>query len=295
MDLKDLYIFKKVAETQNISEAAVALNYVQSNVTARIRKLEDELGTELFIRHNRGMALTAEGKKMIVYAKEITSKVDEFKKILIDSDQPFGRLDIGTVETVIKLPFILSSYNKQYDQVDLSLTSGVTKDLIEQVLHFKLDGAFVTGNYKSAHPDLIQYRVFEEELVLITDLDLTNLTEIKQKPLIVFHSGCGYRAKLMQWLDDENVVPKKIMELGTFETILGSVYSGLGVAFVPRSTVQHHVERGLIQCHTLPAKYSKIDTIFICRKQTHQANSLTKFIETIKACRLDQRNPLPFI
>lgn len=290
-----MYIFKKVAETSNISKAAEALNYVQSNVTARVKRLEEELDTQLFYRHNRGMVLTPEGKKLIIYAKEITSKVEELKNIMIDSDQPFGRLDIGTVETVIKLPFILSNYNKQYEQVDLSLTSGVTKNLIEDVLQYRLDGAFVTGNHKSIHPDLIQYDVFEEELVLVTDNEPTNLTEIKQKPLIVFHSGCGYRAKLMEWLRDEKIVPKKIMELGTFETILGSVYSGLGVAFIPRSTVQHHVDRGLIQCHTLPEKYSKINTVFVYRKEAYQATSLAKFIETIEICKKDERYPLPFI
>lgn len=295
LDLKDLFIFKKVAETKNVSKAAEQLNYVQSNVTARIKKLEEELGTKLFFRHNRGMVLTPEGKKLITYAKDITAKVEEMKHIMIDSDQPFGRLDIGTVETVIKLPFILSSYNKQYEQVDLSLTSGVTKDLIEDVLQYKLDGAFVTGNHKSVHPDLIQHNVFEEELVLVTDINPTNLAEIKQKPLIVFHSGCGYRAKLMEWLGDEQIIPKKIMELGTFETILGSVYSGLGVAFIPRSTVQHHVDRGLIQCHTLPEKYSKINTVFICRKEAYQASSLAKFIETIEVCKQDERYTLPFL
>lgn len=295
IDLKDLFIFKKVAETENISRAAQELNYVQSNVTARIKKLEEELNTKLFFRHNRGMVLTPEGKKLITYAKDITAKVNEMKNMMIDTNQPFGRLDVGTVETIIKLPFILSNYNKQYENVDLSLTSGVTKELIEQVLQYKLDGAFVTGNHKSYHPELVQHDVFDEELILVTDNTPTSLEEIKQKPLIVFHSGCGYRAKLMEWLRDESIVPKKVMELGTFETILGSIYSGLGVAFLPRSTVQHYIDRGFIQCHTLPEKYSKISTVFICRKEANQTISLTKFIETIETSKLEQHHPLPFI
>ena len=295
MDLKDLYIFQKVAEKGNISKAAEALNYVQSNVTTRIQKLEKELRTPLFHRHNRGMVLTPEGRKLITYAEKIISMVNEMKKVMHDSDQPVGKLDIGTVETVIKLPFILSRYNKQYEHVDLSLTSGVTKELIDQVLHYKLDGAFVTGNHKSAHPDLVQYKVFEEELVLVTDNTPTTLEEIKQKPLLVFRSGCGYRSKLREWLRDEQVVPTKIMELGTLETILGSVYSGLGVTFIPYSVVQHHEAQGLIQCHHLPEKYSKIDTLFICRKEAYQTASLEKFIETLETCKNDTKAPLPFI
>ena len=62
MELKDLEIFQTVAEKGTITEAAKVLNYVQSNVTARIHKLEEELNTVLFNRHRRGMTLTTEGK-----------------------------------------------------------------------------------------------------------------------------------------------------------------------------------------------------------------------------------------
>lgn len=62
MELKDLEIFQTVAEKGTITEAAKALNYVQSNITSRIQRLEEELKTPLFHRHRRGMRLTPEGK-----------------------------------------------------------------------------------------------------------------------------------------------------------------------------------------------------------------------------------------
>lgn len=294
MDLKDLIIFQKVAEEKNISKAAEHLNYVQSNVTARIKRLEEELNTQLFHRHNRGMVLTPEGKKLITYAEQITSMIRDMKKIMQDTEQPIGKLDIGTVETVIKLPLILSTYNKKYEHVDLSLRSDVTKELIDQVLHYKLDGAFVTSNHKSVHPDLIQHKAFEEELVLVTDNTPRTLEEIKRLPLLVFHTGCGYRFKLEEWLKDNQMLPSKIMELGTLETILGSVYAGLGVTFIPRSTVNQHEKNGLLTCHSLPDKYSKIDTVFICRKEAYHTSSLAKFIETIELCRNEKDVTLPF-
>lgn len=295
MELKDLYIFMKVAEVGNISNAAKELNYVQSNVTARIKKLEEELQTPLFHRHNRGIALTPEGKQLIVYAEKILSTVSDMKKAFLHSDMPTGKLAIGSVETVIQLPFILSSYNKKYEHIDLSLTTGVTEQLIDEVLNYRLDGAFVTGRSNRVHPDLVQYEVFEEELVLISDTNPVSLDEIKEKPFLVFSSGCGYRAKLEEWLRDEQVVPSKMMELGTLETILGSVYSGLGVSFVPRSTVAYHVERGLIQYHEIPDEYSKIKTVFIRKKEAFLTASLEKFIETIGECRNKEVYSFPFI
>ena len=71
MEFKDLEIFQMVAEKGTITEAAKELSYVQSNITSRIKKLEAEMNTALFNRHNRGMTLTPEGKKLLVYCEKI--------------------------------------------------------------------------------------------------------------------------------------------------------------------------------------------------------------------------------
>ena len=280
MEFKDLEIFQKVAEKGTISAAAKTLNYVQSNVTARIQKLEVELNTPLFNRHNRGMTLTPEGKKLLVYSEKILSLTNEMKKVIQSREEPAGKLEIGTVETVIQLPYILSAYNKKYENVDLSLFSGVTEKLQEDVLNHKLDGAFVTET--ELHPDLVAHNVFKEELVLISDMKETSLAQLKNEPFLCFSEGCGYRARLEKWYQDQNIKPQKVMEFGTLETILSSVAVGLGVTFVPKSAVIHLEEKGLIQCHTLPQKYSEINTIFIRRSNSYLTSTIKMFIKTIE-------------
>ena len=113
MEFKDLEIFQMVAKKGTITEAAKKLSYVQSNITARIKKLETEMNTPLFNRHNRGMTLTPEGKKLLVYCEKILSLTNEMKKVVQSKTEPSGKLEIGSVETVIKLPVILSSYNQK--------------------------------------------------------------------------------------------------------------------------------------------------------------------------------------
>ncbi|MED4454776.1 LysR family transcriptional regulator [Metabacillus fastidiosus] len=293
MEFKDLQVFQMVAETGNITRAAKELNYVQSNVTSRIQKLETELNTPLFNRHNRGMILTPEGKKLLHYSEKILLLMSETKKVVQSSGTPCGKLEIGSVETVIKLPVILSAYNKKYENVDLSLESGVTEKLQEKVLNYQLDGAFVTE--AGQHPSLVHHDVFQEELVLISDRTLTSLEQLKNKPFLVFSEGCGYRAKLNEWLKDERITPMKMMEFGTFETILGSVIAGLGITFVPKLSVAHLEERGLIHCHSIPDKYSKINTIFIRRKDTYLTPTVKAFIETIELCKDETVYPLSII
>ncbi|MEC1719315.1 LysR family transcriptional regulator [Schinkia azotoformans] len=280
MEFKDLEIFQMVAEKGTISEVAKELKYVQSNITMRIQKLEQELNTPLFNRHRRGMSLTPEGKKLLAYSKKILLLTAEMKKAVQSKEEPSGKLDIGTVETVIHLPKILSTFIKKYKNVDLSLFTGVTETLEKEVLHHKLDGAFVTES--DFHPDLVSHEVFREELVLISDKHSSSLEELKQEPFLCFSEGCGYRARLEAWDRDQNITPQKVLEFGTLETILQSVAAGLGVTFVPKSAVTHMEQNGLIHCHTLPEKYSKIKTVFIRRADTYLTSTMEKFIETIE-------------
>lgn len=282
-----------VAQKGTITEAAKALNYVQSNVTSRIRKLEVELNTPLFNRHHRGMSLTPEGKKLIVYSDKILSLKSEMKKVLPSKDEPSGKLEIGSVETVIKLPYILSAYNKKYSNVELSLITGVTENLQEKVLNHQLDGAFITEN--GQHPDLVYHDVFQEELVIISDIASTSFEQLKDKPVLCFSKGCGYRARLEAWYKDQNITPAKVMEFGTLETILSSVSIGLGITFIPKSAVSHLEKKGRIKCHHLPDTYSKINTVFIRRSDTYLTSTIERFLETIELVKDESIEPQPFL
>lgn len=280
MEFKDLEIFQTVVEEGTITAAAKKLNYVQSNITSRIQKLENELNTPLFHRHRRGMHLTPEGKKLLYYSEKILSLTDEMKKAVQGSDEPAGKLEIGAVETVIHLPKILSSFVKKYKNVDLSLITGVTDTLEQDVLNYTLDGAFVSE--RDFHPDLVSYDVFEEELVVVSDKRITSLDEWIEEPFLCFSKGCGYRARLELWYQEHNISPKKVMEFGTLETILQSVIAGLGITFAPKSSVVELEKKGLVRCHTVPNKYSKIKTVFIRRRDSYLTATMEKFIVTIQ-------------
>ncbi|AXF55867.1 LysR family transcriptional regulator [Salicibibacter kimchii] len=279
MEIRDLKIFKSVSFHKSASKAANELNYVQSHVTTRIQLLEKELNTRLFHRDSRGMILNPEGKKLLSYTDNVLSMLNEMVKVVQDSDEPSGELDLGTVETIIRLPHILSNYHEYYPNVDLSLVTGVTEELVQQVITHQLDGAFVTGFEE--HPKITQHDVFHEELTLISNKEMT-IDEIVHKPLLVFKNGCSYRAKLTEWIKAEGIHPAKMIEFGTLETILGCVVSGLGVTLLPKSTIEHLEENGTVYSKKLPDKYSHVTTVFIRRSDAYLTNSMKKFMETIQ-------------
>ncbi|MFD1416601.1 LysR family transcriptional regulator [Oceanobacillus jeddahense] len=290
MEIKDLLIFQSVAHNGSISKAAEELNYVQSHITARIKSLESKLQTQLFDRHSRGTTVNSEGKKLLVYTEKILFMIEEMNKDFRDSENPSGSLEIGTIETVMKLPMVLSIFHKNFPNVDLTLKTGVSKVLINQILKNELDGAFVTGFGK--HPEIEQIDIFQGELVIISDRKSIDYEHLKTKPLLVFNSGCSYRTRLENWLHEEGIMNPKIMEFGALETILGGVVSGLGISLVSRSAVSHLEAAGIIQCYPIPKKYSAISTVFIRRADTYLTNTMEKFIDTINEFKKESRPPL---
>ncbi|MCI2255300.1 LysR family transcriptional regulator [Domibacillus sp. PGB-M46] len=284
MDLHALKIFQTVAKSGSISQAARELEYAQPNITMKIQQLETDLQTTLFYRHNRGTTLTAKGSTLLVYTEKIFNLIEETKSVINDDHIPKGPLVIGSMETTaaVRLPALISKYHKDYPDVDFTLKTGSTDQHIQGVLQYKLDGAFVAEPVE--HPDLIQREVIEEELVLITDSHhppLSSIKDIQTKTLLVFRSGCSYRAKLEQLLHREGIVPNKTMEFGTIDAIVGCVAAGLGASMLPRSVVSKYVQDGTLRQHPIPDPYGKVKTVFIHRRGKYVPASLKKFINML--------------
>lgn len=174
MEIRDLTIFVAVAKTGSVTKAAEQLGYVQSNITARIQHLENKLGTPLFHRLPRGMTLTSSGETLLSYAEQILHLCNEAEQAVQDSETPSGTLRIGAMETTTatRLPGILSEYHQQFPDVELSLTTGPTNQLIEAVLNYNVEAAFVAGPVD--HPLLQESAVIEEELVLVSSQGSAN-------------------------------------------------------------------------------------------------------------------------
>jgi len=282
MDIQSLRIFRAVAEYESITKAAKELNYAQSNITTRMQQLENSLQTVLFHRHNKGITLTAKGELLITYTDKIFRLLEETKQIMRDEEEPQGSLNIGSMETTaaVHLPRFLARYHSAYPQVDLNLKTGPTGQHIEDVLNYKLDGAFVSGPL--SHPNLIVKKVFREELVLVGNLYLSRFLEsekVDNLTLLVLHKGCFYREKFKHWLHEEGVRLSKVMEFGSLDALMGCIAAGLGVTLLPLSIVQKYSHLEEITYYPIPEKFSLVDTLFIYRADTTFSTPLIKFIK----------------
>lgn len=281
MDAADLRIFETVARLGSMSRAAAELNTVQSNVTARIRLLEEALGRPLFHRHSRGVGLTAAGERLLPYARRVRHLLADAERAVADEGTPSGPLAIGALETTaaLRLSPVLSSYVAAHPQVALALRTGTTRELVDAVLARELEGAFVCGPL--AHPKLAQEVAFREELALLSAPAQGALPALLQRQpvsIVVLRAGCSYRQRLEDLLARRGIQTARCLEFGTLEAIFGCVAAGLGVTLLPRSLIGPVWQAGRVHVHDLPPEESRADTLFVRRRDAHLSSALAAFL-----------------
>lgn len=275
MDSTDLRVFAAVARLGGMSRAAEHLHTVQSNVTARVRMLEDELGTPLFNRHSRGVTLTPAAERLLPYAERIQHLLDDASKALKDSGRPAGTLTIGSLETTaaLRLSRHLADFAATYPDVDLILRTGTTCELIQAVLDRRVEGAFVCGPVD--HPALHQTVAFQEELALVTAPAIRSLDHVLTPKLVVLRAGCSYRDRLEDLLRRRGIHPTRLLEFGTLDAMLACVAAGIGITLLPAALVP---PGSPIAIHALPPQDALVDTIFIRLRDTFVTSAMTAFI-----------------
>ncbi|MDY6849967.1 MAG: LysR family transcriptional regulator [Thermodesulfobacteriota bacterium] len=283
METRDLRIFLSVAQHGSISKAAEELHYVQSNVTARIKHLEERLDTALFHRKSKGVELTVSGHLLLDYAKSIVRLTKEAESVVTDQGEPRGKLMIGSMETTaaIRLPSLLATYHRTYPQVELNLVTGPSEASIKRLLDFEVDGALVAGEINQER--LVAEKAFEEELVLIAPGGVTEIGQLKNMTILVFRSGCSYRAQLERWLRNAGNIPFQIIELGSIEGILGCISAGMGISFLPRSVIETKNDQKFFSLIPLPENFSRMTTWFVRRREEKPSKAMTAFRKMIVA------------
>ncbi|MDR3495717.1 MAG: LysR substrate-binding domain-containing protein [Ancalomicrobiaceae bacterium] len=246
-------IFRAVVAEGGVLRAAARLNRVPSNVTTRIRHLEQRLGVALFRRQGRGLSLSAEGEKLLSYAERLLSLSDE-AVLAVGGSGPLGRFRLGSLESTagVRLPSILAEYHALHPEVSIELSTAPTAALIQRVLKFEIDAAFVSEPFAAS--ELESIACFDEELILIAPSGLSEAEAQRaaERTVVAFAQGCSYRRRLEEWLAGAGTVPARVLEVGSYHAVAACVAAGAGAALMPVSVLDSLPARDQVSRWTLP-------------------------------------------
>nr|WP_290447748.1 LysR family transcriptional regulator [Pseudomonas sp. 21LCFQ02] len=293
VDLVQLEIFKAVAEHGSISAAAQHIHRVPSNLTTRIKQLEEDLGVELFIREKQRLRLSPAGWNLLDYAGRILELVEE-ARMTVAGEEPRGPLALGSLESTaaVRIPALLAAYNQAFPKVELALSTGSSGTMIDGVLAGNLAAAFVDGPV--LHPALEGIPVFQEEMVVIAPLNHAPIhggRDVNGEQIYAFRSNCSYRHHFESWFAHDSAVPGKIFEMESYHGKLACVSAGAGLALMPRSMLESMPGSAMVSVWPLNEQFRHLNTWLVWRKGT-VSRSLSSFIELLQA-RSDNLNATP--
>ena len=250
MELRQLTIFRAVARMRSFTKAAVSLNYVQSNVTAQIHALEEELGVPLFDRlGSKQVVLTDAGQHLLEYAERLLDLAEEAHFTVARSREPRGTLKIGATPTlcIYRLPLLLRTFRTRCPGVHLIFRPSPVSELRSLVRTGSLDVAFVfeetdheagTGEEPLAAEPIWVLAAPDHPLVGREEIVPADFAAMD---VLLTETGCCYLSLFERILSRASVSPATTLEFGSIEAVKQCVMAGLGVTLLPEVAVSTEV------------------------------------------------------
>ena len=238
VDLELYKVFYIVAKNKHMTRASEELHISQPAISQSIKKLEEQLGGTLFLRSNKGMELTEEGKMFYEYVKGalelIGNAENEFTSF---KDLSKGEIKIGCSTTLSKLILVdaLKEFHREYPNININITNDLTSNLINNLKLGKLDFViFNESNIKETNLHLEKIKELKQGFVYNPEFyndKINNFEDLNKIPLILQKEEANSR-KLLDYIALQNsvkLIPK--MEVVSQELITEFVNIGLGVGF----------------------------------------------------------------
>ncbi|MCH7800497.1 MAG: LysR family transcriptional regulator, partial [Chloroflexi bacterium] len=281
-----LHIFHTVARLGSFTKAAEELNISQPAVSIQVRELERNLDTTLLHRMRRGIQLTETGDSVFGYARRIFALADEMQASVQDiQGLRTGRLTIGSSTTPGEyiLPWVMGIFQQRYPGVDVSLTIGNTRSVVERILNRELDMGMAGAAVDIK--GLVSFTYVNDEIVMICSpnhavgqVHSPRLSDLVNERFIMREPGSATREAAEEQFKALGMNIKVVMELGSNEAVKRAVAAGLGLGLVSRFSVGPDVVAGFIKIMTVHEwKCERPLTVFY-RDDAHMPNLQKAFL-----------------
>ena len=238
VDLELYKVFYVVAKNNHMTRASEELHISQPAISQSIKKLEQQLGGTLFIRSNKGMELTSEGKMFYDYVKgalELINKAEnEFTSF---KDLSKGEIKIGASTTLTKIVLMdaIKEFHKDYPNINISISNDLTSNLIIDLQKGKLDFViFNEGDVKETNIAIEEIKELKHGFIFNPDYfkdKIKNMEDLNNYPLILQKKESNSRKFLDRYMLENNIVLKPKTEVVSQDLVIEFIEAGFGIGF----------------------------------------------------------------
>lgn len=287
--LRQIEVFLATCHHENISKAASELAMSQSAASGALKELENQFSIQLFDRVGKRLHLNDSGRSIQTRAEALHDSAKELEMELSRHERSqsliTGELKVGATLTVGNYLAVglVDQFLKQYPQTRVSLEIANTSEILDQLVHFKIDVGFIEGEYH--HPDLDIQPWMQDKLSVfcstqhpyakkesLSDDDIINAKWILREP------GSGTRQTFDRAMTGLNPSLNILLELQHTEAIKRAVTSGMGISCLSDITIQDEIERG--ELIPLNLHHRSLERYFyrVLHKQKYVGSNLSNWL-----------------
>lgn len=255
MELDLLKIFLTVAQENSLTLAAQRLHTVQSNLSARLKILEEEVGHPLFIRTKKGMILSEQGERLKPLAAELLQRAVDIKSEL-NRNNSNGNLILGVPESFLRtyLQRPLERWVKDHPNSNVVIKTGFSHQISVDLEDREIDFGVIISRDKPKQFHIL--KEFKSELVVITPkftekLDRSSLSKLQ--PMLLGDS-CFFGQAVTHLYGQLGIEPRGHSYLHSIESIIHCVSTGIGYSVMPKCLMDNHVLKNRIGIHKYVGK-----------------------------------------
>src|SRR4051812_36390734 len=305
MELVQLEHFLAVVDEGSFTRAAERMCRTQPAISQSIKKLEETIGAPLFVRDLHDVSLTDAGKILVDYARRLVrSRDDAMREVRALKDLQTGTLTIAAHESaaVYLLPDPLRTYLTRFPHIKVGIHRSRLTEIPRQVMDREVHLGFVKEEPRGYH-GLQSIEVHRDAMILIappghplTNRDSVRIADLGQERLIVHHQCTSTEQNVVSVFERHATRCNIVAELWSFENIKSFVQAGVGLAIVPRITVQRELRDRSIEAVPVPELDTPRRTLMVYRDGACQSDAARELIAMVKAHRwssADSVAPMP--
>lgn len=288
LDVRHLRLVVAVAEHRSLTRASEVLHLTQSALSHQLRDIEERLGSPLFLRLHKRMALTPAGERLLTTARsvldELTSAETTIRGGLKEAVVPL-RLSTECYTCYHWLPAVLKPYRERFPRVEIRIDAASTRRPMAALLEGKLDLAIMSSTIRDAR--VVVRPVFEDEQVAVVARDhplarspFVRLADFRKERLITYveREDSHFVTRV---LEPAGVVPRAILPVQLTEAILEMTRAGLGIAVLARWAVAPYLHDGSLRALRVTAEGLRRQWKAVLPKHLEGADYIDAFIRLV--------------
>jgi len=282
MDERDWYLLSLIGEYKSLSKVSEELSISQPALSYRLNKIEAYFDSKLFIRTNRGLQITPQGKIITDYAKQYIQSLNSIKEELYTMENDVkGTLNIGASGAVAQylLPSLLAKFHALYPDVDLNLETGFSPTLIEGLMQNRVHVTFLREEL-----DISSYKkLLATDGIYLVSNEPVNIADLPHLNRVEYKTNVSLKLQLDSWWTQNfKVSPTVAMVVDNAEACKEMVRHGLGYAILTGLTLNNQEDLHLVHLKSNGKKMNRHTWVYATEEAMDYITVRTflDFIET---------------